>query len=124
MKKSWEEIKQDIDMKLWSIRYKAQVKARQTIQWASEHQELALALIPAGVAIGKGLTNLGRSIEHNIALDKEQEFKEKHVYDHSLGMYHELRRKPNAKERAELSSRIANGEKKVDVLADMGLLKK
>jgi len=121
--KTIKEIKQDLDTKLWAFRYRVETKARATARWASENKELALAMIPVGVMLFRSAEKAVRSVDRKIDLKKEERFRDLSVYDHSLGMYHELKRPLKPEEKVELSMRIKAGESKIDVLNDMRLLK-
>ena len=55
--------------------------------------------------------------------NKEIRFKERHIYDRSLGRYVELKRKLRPAEAISIEERRLNGEKLNSILNDMGLLK-
>lgn len=120
--KTWKEIKQDVDTKLWNIKCDVEFKAKQFAKWASDNKELAIALIPVGIAGIKMIGNAAKSIDRKIDLAKEEELQELYVYDHSLGMYHKLRRPMRPSEKVELDRRHRNGESKIQILSSMGLL--
>lgn len=120
--KSWAEIKKKAGDKWWEIKYDIKCGFEKTVHWAEDNKELALAMIPVVLYAGKEVSKAISSIDRKIDLKKEQELQELSVYDHSLGMYHKLRRPMTPEEKIELSIRVKNGESKVEVLKDMRLL--
>lgn len=120
--KKFEEIKTDVSIWWYGVKWNAKRKAEGAIKWCEENKELALAMIPVGVIAVKGVTNAVRSVSCNIEADREREWQELHVYDHSLGMYHKLRRPLKPSEKIEIDRRRAQGESKIQILASMGLL--
>lgn len=120
--KTFEEIKQNVSDKAWEIKWKIEDKAKRTIKWCEENKELAIAMIPVGVVAIKEIGKVISSVDRKIDLAKEQELQDLYVYDHSLGMYHRLRRPMKPEEKIELSIRVKHGETKLEVLRDMRLL--
>lgn len=120
--KTLKEIKEDVNLKLWELKYKATKKAEKAIKWCEENKELAIAMIPVGLVAIRSIGNTIRSVDRKIDLKKEQELQDLYVYDHSLGMYHKLRRPLKPSEKIEIDRRRANGESKVQILSSMGLL--
>lgn len=120
--KTWNEIKQDAKERWWRFEGACRYRFYACKDWAENNKELALALIPVGIVAIKETGKLISSIDRKIDLRKEQDLKELEVYDHSLGMYHKLKRPMTSSEKIELSIRVKNGEPKVAVLRDMGLL--
>ena len=122
MKKTFKEIKDDISIRLWTLQYKAERTVRSGVKWCEENKELAIAMIPVGMFAIKSIGNTIHSIDRKIDLKKEQNLQELYVYDHSLGMYHKLRRPLKPSEKIEIARRRENGESKIQILASMGLL--
>lgn len=120
--KTFKEFKEDVSIKLWALKYNVETKARQTVRWCEENKELAIAMIPVGIFAIKSIGKTIGSIDRKIDLKKEQDLQELYVYDHSLGMYHKLRRPLRPSEKIEIDRRRDNGESKVQILASMGLL--
>lgn len=120
--KSFKEIKEDVSLKLWELKYKATKTAEKTVKWCEDNKELAIAMIPVGLMAIKTIGNTIRSVDRKIDLKKEQDLQELYIYDHSLGMYHKLRRPLRPSEKIEIDRRRANGESKIQILASMGLL--
>lgn len=120
--KKLEDIKTDVSMWWYGVKWNAKQKAERTIKWCEENKELAIAMIPVGLVAIKGVSNTIRSIDRKIDLKKEQDLQELYVYDHSLGMYHKLRRPLKPSEKVEIDRRRQNGESKLQILASMGLL--
>ena len=57
MKKTFKEIKDDISMRLWALRYKAEQTVRSGVKWCEENKELAIAMIPVGMFAIKSIGN-------------------------------------------------------------------
>ena len=102
--------------------WKIKVKAQKLYWWAKDNPaEAALvgsvvtAAIGGGVKITKGLIRT-----HNVHKDTYN--KERYVYDHSLGAYLKTKRKLTNNDIVEINRRMAEGKKKSEVLAEMGLL--
>lgn len=120
--KTWNEIKVGFDTKMWELRVKAEAKKQQVNQWIQDNKEIVIAMIPVGIVALRGFTNTVKSIDRKIDMKKEQELKDKYVYDHSTGMYLKLRRPMKYSEHIEFDRRRQEGESKIQILASMGLL--
>lgn len=120
--KSIEDIKTDVSVWWYGVRWNAKRKFDATVQWCEENKELALAMIPVGVLVAKGIGNTIRSVDRKIDMKHEQDLQDLYVYDHSLGMYHKLRRPLKPSEKIEIDRRRQNGESKIQILSSMGLL--
>ena len=120
--KKLEDIKTDVSAWWYGVKWNTQQKAKAAVKWCEENKELAIAMIPVGLVAIKGVSNTIRSIDRKIDLKKEQDLQELYVYDHSLGMYHKLRRPLKPSEKVEIDRRRQNGESKLQILASMGLL--
>lgn len=120
--KKFEEIK--VDAKLWwmETKFKAEHKLKATVKWCEENRELVIAMVPVGLVVAKGVGKTIRSVNRKIDLKHEQELQELYVYDHSLGMYHKLRRPLRPSEKIEIDRRRKLGDSKIQILASMGLL--
>ena len=116
------EAKENFDIWWYGVKWNAKRKAEATVKWCEEHTELAIALVPVGVVAIKTVSNTIQSINHKIDLKKEQDLQDLYVYDHSLGMYHKLRRPLTPSEKIEIDRRRANGESKIQILSSMGVL--
>ena len=120
--KNVKEYKEDVYIWWYGVQWNAKQKFKATVKWCEENKELALAMIPVGVVAVKGIGNAIRSVDRKIDMKKEQELQDLYVYDHSLGMYHKLRRPLKPSEKIEIDRRRAEGESKVQILSSMGLL--
>jgi len=120
--KKLEEIKNDIGIWWYGVKWNARQKAAATVKWCEENKELAIAMIPVGLVAMKAVTGTVKSIDRKIDLKKEQDLQDLYIYDHSLGMYHKLRRPLKPNEKIEIDRRRQNGESKIHILSSMGLL--
>lgn len=120
--KSFEDMKADLSARWYGVKWNAEKKFEATKKWCEEHTELALAMIPVAVVVVKGVGKTIASIDRKIDLVKEQELQELYIYDHSLGMYHKLRRPLKPSEKIEIDQRRQAGESKIQILSSMGLL--
>lgn len=100
---------------------KATVKEKlgQAWEFAKEHPAESLAL--ATTAVG-GLFGLVKRADRNAAIRKEQELKDRYIYDRSLGKYWKTRKVPSTGEQLEIERRKRNGESMGDILSSMRLL--
>lgn len=103
-------------------------KIEDSLGWLSglirDNKELAIIGIPAVVAITKSITSaIGKTVSAN-ATKKEIQFKERTIYDRSLGRYVELKRPLTPTEALVIEERRARGEKLHEILNDMRLLKR
>lgn len=103
-------------------KFKAWVKNRWTDVscWCSEHKTEIMVVAP--VVIG-GIATTAKIVGKSVNLNKEQNLKEKFVYDTSLGHYWELRQKLTNSQWTEIERRRANGETLGQILNDMKVLK-
>lgn len=120
--KSYEETKQDISNWWYGVRWNAKQKFNAAVKWCEENKELALAMVPVAVVVFKGVGKTVASIDRKFDMVKEQELQELYIYDHSLGMYHKLRRPLKPSEKIEIDRRRQEGESKIQILSSMGLL--
>lgn len=120
--KTTEEIKTEVSIWWYGVKWNAKRKFDATVKWAEENKELALAMIPVGFAAVKGIGSMVRSVDRKIDLKREQELQDLYIYDRSLGMYHRLRRPLRPSEKIEIEARRAKGERLTTILADMRLL--
>jgi len=121
--KTFEEIKSELNARWTGFTVKVKVKVRETYQWCCEHRDETAFIVTTGIGAIGAITKLGRRIDHKLDLKKEQDLKDLYVYDRSLGIYHELRRKLKPSEAMEIDRRRANGESMVHILNNMRLLK-
>ena len=120
--KSFKQIKADVDYKIWSFKQDVKWKFERTVQWCEDNKELAIALVPVGIVAFKTVTKMAMSVDRKIDLKRQEDLQELYVYDHSLGVYHKLRRPLKPSEKIEIDRRRQNGESKVQILASMGVL--
>lgn len=101
---------------------KAWVKNRVTDAqcWCSENKELIAVLAPG--IIGAVTFGIKAISKHNNIM-RQQDLKEKYVYDTSLGHYWELKRKLSNSQWSEIERRRNSGESLGQILASMGVLK-
>lgn len=85
-----------------------------------EHPEIAIPMLAGlGLAAAKGIKSAAKTIQA-IA---EETSKSKRIYDHRLGKYHYLKRGLKQRELLEVTDRLNNGEKLVDILMSMNVLR-
>ena len=120
--KSFKQIKADVNYKIWSFKQDVKWKFERPVQWCEDNKELAIALVPVGIVAFKTVTKMVMSVDRKIDLKRQEDLQELYVYDHSLGVYHKLRRPLKPSEKIEIDRRRQNGESKVQILASMGVL--
>lgn len=122
--KNLEDMKADISARWYGFTWNVKRKYEEGKKWCEDHTELAIAMIPVGLVAIKGIGNTVRSIDRKIDQKREDERREKQIFDHSLGKWHELRRPMTMKETIEFDARRGKGESTVSILYDMGLLRR
>ena len=102
--------------------FKNTVKAKinDTWFWLEQNKELVMVIGPACLG---GVAALTKCIGKNINLKKEAMNKDLYCYDRSLGCYLHLKRKLNNNDFVQINARKRNGEKLVDILNSMNLLR-
>lgn len=121
--KTFEELKSELNARWTGFTIKTKVKTREIYQWCCMHKEEAAFIATTGVAAVGAVSKIARRIDRKLDLKHEQNLKDLYVYDRSLGIYHELRRKLKPSEAIEIDRRRANGESMIHILASMRLLK-
>lgn len=108
-------------------KFEREQKCEQAKEWIREHGADALKVTIAGavvlVPIGLSIAGHVNRARVNRRLEKVERDKELHVYDRSLGCYLRLKHKLSSDELATISKRKQNGERLVDILNDLKLLK-
>ena len=94
-----------------------------SVLWIRSNADILAMTIPAGIAVVGGVSKVASKAISNHKLNKEIEFKDTTIYDHSLGRYVRLKHKLTSKESLEIEKRRSNGEKLHTILNDMKLLK-
>ena len=89
-------------------------------QWLIKNPQYAIMILLAGIGAMAKMTKGAAKIVQTIA---EETSKSRRIYDHRLGKYHYLKRGLKQHELLELTERLSNGEKMVDILMSMGVLK-
>ncbi len=121
--KTFEEVKSTVNRKWTEFTVKTKAKIHETYIWCCEHREETAFIATTGIAAIGAINKMARRIDHKMDLHKEQQLKDLYVYDRSLGIYHELRRKLKPSEALEIDRRRANGESMARILSNMRLLK-
>ena len=121
--KTFEELKSELNAKWTGFTIKTKVKAREVYYWCRDHKEEAAFIATTGVAVIGAVGKAAKRIDRKIDLKREQDLKDLYVYDRSLGIYHELRRKLRPSEVLEIDRRRAAGESMTYILSSMRLLK-
>ena len=120
--KTVEEMKSEFNAKKTAFEIKAQVKAREFMNWANANKEVIIAVAPVAIAAVKGVNGMVRTIDRKVDLRKEQQLKDLYIYDRSMGKYLKLRRKLTSREQVEFDMRKRSGESAAQILASMRLL--
>ena len=113
----------EIKAKAHEAKEKAKEKIHDAYVWCITHRDETALIVTGGIAVLGAIGKTARRIDHKITLQKEQDLKDLYVYDRSLGIYHELRRKLRPSEALEIDRRRSDGESMAHILASMRLLK-
>ena len=92
-----------------------------TLTWVDEHWDKLCVGVPIAIASAYKVSNL---INTNLKNRREYIDKNLMYYDPSTHVWYELRRKMTNAEKVLLAERIKNGEKRIDVLQSLKVLKK
>lgn len=105
---------------------KRQKRMEAIVTWFDNNRELALILIPAGIAgvsfLVKGSISITKGLIRTHNLKKEEALKDLYCYDRSLGHYWKLRRELTNSEWVEIDQRKKNGERLADILESLKVL--
>ena len=101
--------------------YKRSAKEKLDQAWSfcKEHPAESLAAATAGIG---GLMGLIKRHDRYTTLRKEQELKDRYIYDRSIGKYWKTRKVPTVGEQLEIERRKKSGESMGDILSSMRLL--
>lgn len=121
--KNFEELKADVKQKWYTTKEKVKTKIHDSYVWCVEHKDETALIVTGGIAVLGAVGKAARRIDRKVTLQKEQDLKDLYVYDRSLGIYHELRRKLRPSEALEIDRRRSDGESMAHILASMRLLK-
>ncbi len=98
-------------------------KAKKAFDWVVENKEVSIPLI--GIAVG-GACKISHEVNRSKTIRNEEKVRNEKVYrtyDPSLGDYYNLRRPMTTSEKLEVDRRVRGGERKGQVLSELGLLK-
>lgn len=121
--KNFEELKADVKQKWYTTKEKVKTKIHDGYVWCVEHKDETALIVTGGITLLGAIGKAARRFDRKVTLQKEQDFKDLYVYDRSLGIYHELRRKLRPSEALEIDRRRSEGESMAHILASMRLLK-
>ena len=119
----FDELKANAEARWTGFKVKAKVKAHEAWEWACTHREEATTIVTLGVMAIGAIGKEARRIDRKMAIKHEQDLKDLYVYDRSLGIYHELRRKLRPSEVREIDARRQQGESMTSILSSMRVLK-
>lgn len=103
--------------KIIAVRDEIAAVTRRTVEWATENPDLAISAIGATVFFANKAWKIGNAV-------CETHRQNSKIYDHSLGMYWELRHPLTTNERIAIERRRKSGESYGQILSDMRLLKR
>ena len=104
--------------------YHAKRKADETLDWIVKNPEKAAIAVSAVSLVIGGAKNVARFANQQHRLNTEKALKELNIYDRSLGCYHQLTRPLRAAEKVQIQKRRDHGEKMVNILNNMNVLRK
>lgn len=106
--------------KLYDLKEGAKMKVQQGLRFIKENPT-AVPIICT--AIG-GITRITSKVISSRTAAKEIDFRQRTIYDRSLGRYIELKRPLTTRQAIEIEERRASGEKLHMILDSMNLLKR
>lgn len=116
-----DELNQKVKVWLWSVDNWLYQKEEMAKWLWNNHKQEILVFGPGAIAL---IEKLIREINRGRRVKEDKYHREKTVYNRSCGSYIELRRKLTGKEKLELERRKKNGESVVQILSDMGVIRK
>lgn len=105
-------------------KYAIKRKVDDACQWIRMNKDVIILATPIVCTVIGGTTKVASKMIQQHNLNKEIDFKQRTIYDHSLGRYVELRRPLTAAQALTIEERRAQGEKLHTILDSMGLLKR
>lgn len=109
--------------KVEAFKWNMKEKISRCLEWAEEHPRTTIAIIGFTSFVIKETVTCVTKTATAKATISEQRFKERSIYDRSIGGYVELRRKMTTAEIVEFDRRRDNGERTIQILDDMNLLR-
>lgn len=103
---------------------KAKQKLNDFCEMVRENKDVIIPLIPVVTVVVDRVAKVTTKVIQHHKVSKEIDYKQRTIYDHSLGRYVELKRKLTPEQALTIEERRASGEKLHIILNDMGLLKK
>ena len=118
-----EELKSKLHKKAWEVKHDASWKLQRTSEWIRNNRDVIIAAIPIAAAAVSGTTKIVSKAIARGNLKREQQLRDRYIYDRSLGAYWELKRAPSQAEMLSISKRRKNGESFGEILSSMKLVK-
>lgn len=116
------ETAEDFKMKIRSAKYVIQTKVQDAVEWIKDHPTESVMLATAGTAALSEVRKCVNRAHQMSDMRKEQELRDRYIYDRSSGMYLKTRKNLTQAERTEYSIRRSRGESAVDILRSLRLL--
>lgn len=111
-----------VESKWHAFKRKAKEKAMAAVQYAAEHKEDLLIIVPMATAAITGGTKLVKSAVRGHQLRKEENLKKLWVYDRRAGAYIHLKRPLKTSDWQKINTRLNRGERMSDILQKMNML--
>lgn len=112
--------KQKIKAKIREAANKVKETTKKAVGWCKEHPEIA-GLIAVG--LGKVGHDIYRDVRSDMRERREINSRERRTYDPQTGDWYDLKRSLSNREKEEIRHRLDDGERKVDILRDMRVLR-
>lgn len=112
--------KAKIELKKREVKERIRSAWNKTVDFVDRNKEIIVVTAP--VVIGGGAKIAG-AIKRHETIKAEKRHKNLDHYDPRTGTWSHARRKLSKTERLELDRRYTNGESKIEILNDLGVLK-
>lgn len=112
--------KQKFKAKIREAANKAKETAKKAVKWCKDNPEIA-GLIAVG--LGKVGHDIYRDVRSDMRERREINSRERRTYDPQTGDWYDLKRSLSNREKEEIRHRLDDGERKVDILRDMRVLR-
>ena len=110
--------------KFESLKESGKEKVNAIVNGVRNNMDVIVVASPVVCAVISGTTKVVSSMIRKHSINKDIDFKQRTIYDHSLGRYVELKKPLTSSQSIIIEERRSNGEKLHTILDSMGLLKK
>lgn len=120
--KNFEEIRNDFENWKYQKEVQFKRKAENTWDWIVKNKDILVVTIPAALGIAGSINKGINRIERRNVVRREENLKNRYIYDRSLGFYYKCKRDLRPNELLEIDARKRKGEPLGSILRSMNLI--